>query len=376
MYRVGYFLQHKLFPNQLKQLYFFIGFLSFASSMVELFMPLYLYLEVGFSFTNVMLFFIVENIFFALCTPIAANFLVKHGVKHTILFGIPIKCFVILLFYALPQFPFPSFLAVTAVVGGLYQAFLWLGIHMLFKHVTHKKQRGKELGLRIFIGRLAAILGPIFGGLIIHLFGFYVLFICMLGFVMLGSLCLLANGEYKPKYTFTWKGVIKSIRWKHGAFFVSQGVIQTGQAIAWPLFIFFILGSYVSLGVAGSIFTLITAMIVLVAGNYSDKVGKRKFIRRLLPFEILSWIARAFVRTVTHVYGVILFAGSTLGVLAAPVGALEYDNAPKNSLAYFVQREFFIVFGRVALLLFLLFTQNYTGSFVLVAFAELAILLF
>ena len=374
MYHVGYFLQHKLFSNQLRQLYFFIGFLSFASSMVGLFIPLYLYLEVGFAFQNVMLFFIIENVFFALCTPIAADFLVRKGVKHTILFGIPIKCFVILLFYSLPRFP--SLLVFTAIFGGLYQAFLWLGVHMLFKHVTHKNKRGKELGMRIFIGRIAAIVGPIVGGGIIHLFGFYMLFIAMLGCVMVASLCLLANGEYAPKYVFSWGAVRKNIQWKYGVFFLSQGIIQTGQAIAWPLFIFFILGNYVSLGVAGSVFTFITAIIVLVAGKYSDVFGKRRYIRRFLPFEIASWVARFFVRTTTQVYGVIFFAGSTLGLLAAPVGALEYDNAPKNALAYFVQREFFIASGRIVLLAFLLFTENYTGSFLLVAFVELAILLF
>ena len=374
MHRLGYFLQHTIFTSQLKQLYWFFGFAAFATSMVGLFIPMYLYIEIGYSLTVTILFFIVENIFFAIATPFAASFLLKHGAKHTILVAIPFKCITIMLLYMLAQNPLLLFF--VAIMSGCYQGFLWLGIHLLFKHVTQKKRRGAALGARMSIGSIAATAGPIVGGLCIEFFGFYALFLLFITLTAISSACLFLNGDYTPKYRYNPRHIFRKVNGRYALFFISQGMIQMGHGFIWPFIMFFILQSYLSLGVAGALFTAISAIIIYLSGKRSDKTNKRTMIRRLLPFELFSWIFRGLAHSAGQVYAALSIGGVTTGLLAPPIGALEYDNASSHPMYYFIQREFFIVVGRILLLLFLLISGHFAGSLFIIAFAQLAILLF
>ena len=144
----------------------------------------------------------------------------------------------------------------------------------------------------------------------------------------------------------------------------------------WPLLIFVILEDYFSLGVVGSVSAGLSAVLVWIVGKYSDKVEKRKIVRWSIGFESLSWFLRSMVNNVTQVFGITIFGAITSGVVDTPIGAMEYDKADGNIVAYFVSREIFINLGRILLLTFVLMIGSLKGGLIFHSFFSLAALFF
>jgi len=146
--------------------------------------------------------------------------------------------------------------------------------------------------------------------------------------------------------------------------------------VVWPLFIFFILGSYLSLGIVGSILAGVSAILLWIVGKFSDHMKKRRIIWWIASLEALSWLFRSLVSVPLHVYGASIFGGLTKGVREAPLGALEYDKARGAVAAYFVSREVYLCLGRILMILFVLMIGNLQGALIFQGFASFAALLF
>ncbi|MEK6852983.1 MAG: hypothetical protein AABX59_03830, partial [Nanoarchaeota archaeon] len=79
--------------RELDEFYISIVTRFFALSMIGLFVPLYLYRELGLSLQRIALFYIVFAIFFAFAAVFAGKLVSRIGVTHTILASIPISIF-------------------------------------------------------------------------------------------------------------------------------------------------------------------------------------------------------------------------------------------------------------------------------------------
>ena len=65
----------KFFPHkELTQVYISSAIRNFAISLISLFVPLYLYKELGFPIEQVLYFFMFYAVTFAILTPLAAKF--------------------------------------------------------------------------------------------------------------------------------------------------------------------------------------------------------------------------------------------------------------------------------------------------------------
>jgi MFS family permease len=365
-----------IFPKkELSQMYFSIAVRSFAISLISLFIPLYLYIELGFSLEQVLHFYLFYSIIFAVSSPLAAKFAARFGLKHSVLFSVPFYILFIISLYLLSIYSIS--LLIIAALAGWSLAFYWMGMHLIFHHVSGSKFRGAEVGKRRFYTILAAAIAPFLGGFLIKYSGFFVVF-CLTALLLVGSvLFLFLSKENNVKYHFSVRTLLNKDHWKNSLFFVSRGVRIMAGGVIWPLFIFVILKDYFSLGIVGSILSGASAFLVLFVGKWSDKIGKRKIIRWTVGFESLSWIFRALVGTVTQVFGATFFGALTWGSMEAPIIALEYDKGSGRGLTnFFVSREIFICLGRILLLTFVLLTGSLSGGLLFTGFANLAALLF
>jgi len=133
------------------------------------------------------------------------------------------------------------------------------------------------------------------------------------------------------------------------------------NGVIWPLFIFFILGSYLSLGIVGTILSGVSAILLIIVGKVSDKKDKRKMVRTSSLFEALAWIFRSLVQTTTHIYVATIFASIVNGIRKSPLMALEYDKAKDEAASYFVSREISMCMGRILVLLLALMMNMKLG---------------
>jgi MFS family permease len=366
---------HYLMPKKkLTQLYISLALRSFALSFVGLFIPLYLYKEMGYSFETTLLFFVFYALIFAISTPLAAKLCAKYGIKHCILFSIPLYLSFIILLHLLPVFQTP--LIIISALFGASQGLYWMGTNLLFAKISHRKHRGEEVGKRMAFKIAGTIAGPLIGGFLITYFGFTIVFIIVSLTLLTSGIILFLSKENHVRYRFSFREIVNKDHWKDSLFFISKGTQVAAEGIIWPLFIFAILGSYFSLGIVGSLLSGISAILVFVVGRYSDHQNKRKIVLFITPFESLAWFLRAFVLTPFHVFAVTIFGALTSGVRGAPVVALEFDKAKGANAGYFVSREVFICLGRVLAIVFVLMTNSLSGGLVLQGFANIAVLIF
>lgn len=371
----GHHFWWRFFPHkELTKIYLSAAVRSFAVSLVSIFVPLYLYTDLGFSLYQTLLFFIVYSLVLGLSSPFAAKFAVKYGCKHSILVSVPLYLLFILFLYWLPAVSIP--LPIIGAILGLSLAFYWMGMHTIFCKVSDHKHRGEEFGKREGISILATMAGPLIGGFLIKFVGFKLVFLITALLLFASAFFMFLSKEEKVRCNFSFRYLLNKKHWKNSVFFISRGTRVIAAGVIWPLFVFVILKDYLSLGIIESILAGISAILVWLIGKYSDHINRHKIIKIVTGFESLSWFLRAMVTTVTQVFGVTIFSSVSYGAYEAPVGALEYDKAKGDVMAYFVNRELFLCLGRVLLLLVVLVTNSLSGGLIFNGVATLAGFLF
>ncbi len=365
----------RFFPKkELTQIYLSLAVRSFAISLISLFVPLYLYHELGYSLTETLLFFVVYSISLALACPFAAKFSAKFGCKHSVLVSAALY---ILFLGGLSLLPTIKInLGIIAAVQGLSLAFFWMGMHIVFRKASDQEHRGEEMGKRESLTILATMLGPLVGGFLIKFWGFKLVFLLTSLLLFLSASFLFISKEKHISYHFYWKSLLNKKHWKDSLFFISRGSRVMAAGVIWPLFVFIILNDYFSLGVVESLLAGISALLVWLFGKFSDRWDKHKLLHLASLLESLSWFARVTVNTVGQVFGVTLFGALTYGALESPAGALEYDKARGNLGAYFVIREVYLCIGRLLVLAVVFVFGTLSSGMIFNGIATLAGLLF
>src|SRR3989344_295954 len=365
----------RFFPRKkLSQFYLSTSIRAFAMSLTGLFIPLYLYNELGYTLSETLIFFVFYSLIFAIFTPVAAKYSSKFGIKHSVLISVPLYLIFVILLYLLNYFEI-SLLIISSILG-LSQAFYWMGLNLVFYNISDSKHRGEELGRSKSINVVSAILAPVGGGLLITYHGFGVVFLLAALLLFISALALFRSNDNHVKYHFSVRSIFSRDKWQDSLFFVSKGTHAIAGGVIWPLFIFLILGGYISLGIVGSIISGLSAIIMLLVGKYSDKVGRRVILRWTTGLESLSWFFRAMVSSVGQVFGATIFGSITSGFVESPLGALEYDKAKGDGASYFVNREIFICLGRILLLVIVMATNSLSGGLIFHGFMNFLTLIF
>lgn len=365
----------RFFPRkELSQIYLSVALRSLAISLIGIFIPLYLFQEKGLGLEKTLLFFMLYSVVFGISMPIAAKFSSRYGIRHSILMGIPLYLFFVALLYFLPNTAALLILASSCL--GASQAFYWMGMHLAFHHASHKHHRGEEVGTRSSVTVLSTLLGPFLGGILITWLNFGAVFILAAALLFASAFLLLRSRENHTPYYFSLKSVMDKKHWKDALFFVSRGTHIIADGVLWPLFIFFILGNYFSLGIVGSLMSFSSIILLWGVGKYSDHGDRRRIIRWTTLFDSVMWIVMAFINTTLQVFGITILSSIVRAARESPIGALEYDKAQGQVAAYFVNREIFICLGRILLLTIVIITNSIAGGFIVQAFANLAAFLF
>ncbi len=358
---------HHFLKKPLNQLYFSMAIRSFGISLVALFIPVYLHISLGYSLNETLFYFIFGALVFSLFTPVAAIISSKIGLKHVILLSVPFYIVNLYLLFLVKTYAIPLWL--IGAIGGAGSALFWFGFHYIFFLLSDKKHRGQEVGIRLSTSLVAAFVGPLLGGFLIQQFGFQSVFLLAGITLFVSALFLLLSPDVKTNYHFKFKSIFDIHSTKLALFFMSRGMLDTGASVIWPLFLFFILQNYTSLGFTQSLVTIGSIVLIFLSGRWSDHQSKKKIVRFFSFIEAFNWGLRSLITTVTHVLGVTILGAFTSGIMSPAIVAVEYDAGiyKKDRAAFFVHREFFMSLGRIILLLVLFKTQDFKLAVALMA---------
>lgn len=362
-----------------------LGFIG--SSIVGVFLPIFLYEFFDLSLTFVLVWFAID---FAVKLPFfvpAAKWFSRHGLTRAMAIG----TFGLVIFYWMlylldrGSFVNPYILMAVAMVGvSLNSALYWSPYHIDFAEFADKKHRGTQLGVFYGIQRLLSVATPIASAALIVRFGYQATF--AVGLIL--TLASLVPLMFLPKYEVCYEfGYLESFRKlfskSYRAMTISMmalGAENIVGAVVWPIFLFTVFeGDYLEVGAVTSALIVIALILEYAVGKETDKWSARRVLKWGAWMNALGWLSKAFVQTLSGVFAASTFHSFGTIMMRTPLDTLTYEQAADSGHyidEYTVLREMALGLGRVSVLLLLIpitTTFSIAASFFVAAVISLGV---
>lgn len=304
-----------------------ISLLSFFSVIFIFRRALDIYGNQRAAFLLTFALFAVLYFFKIIGTSLAENLALKYGLKTQIIIGHWLTGLALLAFAASGH-NF-DWLWGAQITWGLAIGFFWFGRHALVVKMGEQGQFGKAIGFSGLIENFLLLGTPFLGGVIISQFGYNILFLFSLAFIILALLVLKPLVNERTHRDTTIKEAL-SIMLNHKRMalaYLSLGATDTIYAEGLVLFIFLNIKEEMGIGIFFSLSMVVVALINYLICNSFDSRGKKGFIRGGAILSGLVWLGRSLI---TSPMALLLFdivnrvAG---GMTAFPLEALSFQKA-------------------------------------------------
>ncbi len=291
--------------DELSELYTSMLIRSLATSLIGLFVPIYLY-SLGFSVRTIFAFFIIFFIVRVFCDIASALIVARIGPKHTIALSTLANIVFLLLLLTIKDLHWP--LAFVALVGSLTNSLFFIAFHTDFSKIKHPKHGGKELGYLTIIEKIGGILGPLIGGLIATVFSpSYTIVIAIILFIVSLIPLFMTNEPVKTHQRITLKGFV----WRpHIREFVSYTCLNAENVISillWNFYLsvaIFTKDPYAKIGAITAISTALSLLTVKLVGTRVDNKSDRKLLGAGVVANSVIHLLRVFASTPLGALGV------------------------------------------------------------------------
>jgi MFS family permease len=344
----------------------------FSRSMIAVFIPIFL-LKLGYSISQVLIFYIIYNIIDLPLNFFAKWTIEKIGARKVIILGTIFSVFFFITLYNLGPNSW-ALIILLALFGALYDTFYWVGhIYLFMKCNKNTKSVTKDTSILYIVKKIAGFIAPIIGAGILIFFEKNVLIIISVTILILSSLPLFRINNIKDrpnrKITFfkffkNWNGIKEYLIHSVASFhWVSEGII-------WPIFIYTVFKSIEAV----AIIPVIASITAIILAYFSEKFTKinRSLVISLGAFLIaITWIARVFITSEIFYFASVLLVGLFVVLYTLPLDSSLYEKGEKkSSLAASTYRNFFAMLPRAFFYLFLYFIlEIFKISFISAAIA-------
>ncbi len=360
--------QHHIFRlknTELNEIYAVMSIRSTVISLINIFIPIYLY-TITYSIRTIVFFWLVMFAVEMLLEYPAMRLIAHFGPKHSIAFSLP---FLVLYFWGLwtyPVYHWPIWL--IAILGAITMAFFWQAYHYDFSKCKEKKRATKQISTMYIIIAFLTAAGPLVGGIIAQRFGLNLLFGVVTGLILITIFPLFVQREphvrHKPQIRKIFnKSILRQI-----VAYGGTGVELSTTMVFWPLFLFFVVGTYEKVGFVVAASLAVTVIVTYLIGQIADKRSKKYFINVGALLTAALDALRIFVFSVMTASIVNVLRGVTHSLYESPFTAEYYLHADEQSrIEYMFLMEIGVDFFRVIFFGFLFFLTFYlTGPQVLV----------
>lgn len=278
--------------RNLRLFYIHETFFQFSDSMLIIVLPIFLFKLFG-SVSMVFLFTLAWNvIYITLFIPIF-NLAMRLGKpKYFMMIGIIFYIISLSLFSQITKENIQLIIPAN-IIFALYISFYWMVRHWFFSVNADHEKIGKQVSSLAIIRTVISFIAPIVGGWISFFVSFNATFILgsIAGLFSLIPILFFHAPPHPRLYNFKKvkrilnKPELKAIRPAHFFEGMSNHFINNSWVLAFAIFI----GSILDLGLLVGITTLITAVLIRLAGHWFDKRKRSKLLVRM------TWIKTASV---------------------------------------------------------------------------------
>lgn len=367
----SHYLKHHL-RHEITELYISIAIKNFAFSMIAIFEPLYLY-DLYNSIAIVFLYYAVIYTLYFFALPFGAKAAAKYGFEHCIFYSIPFAILYFLFLSQIPDYGWMIFVAIIFVI--IHKILFWPSFHTDFAHYSTAGFRGREMSAMSSISILAAIAGPIIGGIVLTKFGFENLFVLVSVLSLASIIPLLATKEKFEPHKFSYKKAFQRMIKPYGRYKRKNLIVYFALSeealimIGWPIFIFLILKEFYLIGLLMGASAFLIAIINLYVGRLSDRYSvekKEKLIASSASFYSLSCFLRPFVGGWVGILLIDFFSKVAKMGIKYPTFTFIYNGGGKRKdfLEYVMFYELSLSLGRIIILWFVFFLSLYLSGFI------------
>lgn len=336
--------------SELSELYASIAIRAFALSLVGIFIPIYLY-QIGYSFATIFLFFALCALWnFVFLVP-AAKLACRIGLKHSILLSMPFLIGFFLMLFSIQNYGWSLYL--ISALFGIYASLFWVSYHTDFSRFSEEKSRGKQVGAAQIIISVFSAAAPLVGGLILHFFGFKVLFISVSLLLFASTFPLFLSEDVHEPLTLSLKDFFKGQRFRNVLAYIGNGAENRITTVVFPLFVFvFILREgYISLGALSTVVLFFSVTGTYLISKISD-ANLKFFLKAGSLITAAVWFVNSYVTMLAQLFTAQALYGISTVSLHVPFDALNYNKANKSQrMKIILERELYIKIGAVIILL-------------------------
>jgi MFS family permease len=276
---IHFLTHHHDWNPELMEYYVYKIFRTMAFSLLTVFLPIFLYVDLGYSLFEICLFFLINQVFFVILIPFSSKIIQYIGIKHTILLHLPgMIIFSYFLRYLSGNFYDDLLLIIIILLVRVSTKAPMASAELYFmnKHILSKtKKKGTQLASIQIALIIAALISPLIGGFIAHFYGFEMFFNIAILFMVLAAIpFFFTKDEYfkiektpSEILTFTHKELAKNF--KKAEF--GRWFSETAMWIIWPIFLLSIVKETQNIGILLSLSGIVSIILSKYIGKLMDK---------------------------------------------------------------------------------------------------------
>ncbi len=268
---------------------------TFFYAYFSLFIPVIIfsyYQHLGFNFALILLslIYLIVVTLPIFIFPLITSLAVRTGYKPILIVS------QIFLFTGLALMK-SNFFFPAAIFFGLASICWWISYYVIFLDSINTHQTGHNIGLVETLGALSSVIAPIIGGFIITYTNQSVFFFMSLIIILASIIPLFFVRNRFTTHAVSYSSFIQLARKypKDLIAFIGAGAEGFIYSIYWPLFLYFILKSSLSLGIFASLITLFAALLSFVLGKHTDQSARKSHSLQKIgvaSFSI-SWLGKS-----------------------------------------------------------------------------------
>ncbi len=304
---------------------------TFARSMIAIFIPIF-FLQIGYSLTEVLIYYLIYNIFDVPLNFVARSLIRKIGARWVIILGSlsSVMFFVGLFYLGTNMWPL---LILIALLSAIYDTFYWVAhLYFFMKCSENDDDVAGDTSWMTIIKQTASFFAPLFGALILIFFSKSSLIILSTIILVLSiiPLFMLEGVEDKPiRKQKTFKEFFHS--WSIARDYVIssfRAITNTSEGVIWPIFIFMLFANIKSVAILPMIISITTIIFTYFVGKTAKEKRESIMIVGALVVSLV-WVLRLLVENNTFYFISVFLVGLFSILVSIPLDSNIFEKGER-----------------------------------------------
>lgn len=362
------FRLHGMWGMYLNQL-----FRRISSTMIGLFIPIYLYENLG-SYDYLFLYYLMIHSWSLVWISVVASVMRSWGSDFALILGSVFRAVCVFLM-PLIQID-PRWIFVVALFNGMTLAFDWFPYHYSVASLSlRKKDFGKSSSYISIMEKLAGAIGPVVGALVITYLNYNWLYFFSAAVLFLAAFAPLFDSFNNKKMHFNWSEIFQRFKdpgiLKHVVAHGFHVFDINAYVIIWPLILIGGFGTVMKTGIFQSTTLVLSTFILFWLSKHLDK-GNYWVMKIGSAFSSLHWLMRYMFGSPFGLAVSEIFYSLGQVMLWTPFISIVYEKGSKGYKMefFFVRQVLRMVLGiLVVMLLWVVFKLVNSISVMLLVFS-------